>query len=39
MGNTEQTDDMTYDDEMPQHRLTLPAYRISQYPITNRVVP
>jgi len=35
MGNTKRTDDMAYDDEQPQQRLTLPAYRISQYLITN----
>lgn len=35
MGNTKETDDMAYGDESPQHRLHLPAFAISQYPITN----
>jgi formylglycine-generating enzyme required for sulfatase activity len=35
MGNTQQTDDMAYDDEKPQHRPTLTAFEISRYPITN----
>jgi formylglycine-generating enzyme required for sulfatase activity len=35
MGNTKQTDREAYDDEMPQHPVTLPAFAVSQYPITN----
>lgn len=36
MGNTEQTDDMAYNDEMPQHKEQIrEPYRISRYPITN----
>ena len=26
---------MAFDDEIPQHSLYLPAYRISQFPVTN----
>lgn len=35
MGNTKQTNDMAFDDETPQDRLTLPAFEIGKYPITN----
>ena len=35
LGNTKATDDMARDNESPQHRLHLPAFAISQYPITN----
>ncbi len=35
MGNTKATDDMAFGSESPQHRLHLPAFAISQYPITN----
>ena len=35
MGNTKATDELAYGDESPQHRLHLPAFAISQYPITN----
>ena len=35
MGNTKHTDEMAYDDEKPQQKLNLPAYRISKYLITN----
>jgi formylglycine-generating enzyme required for sulfatase activity len=35
MGNTKATDVMAYGNESPQHRLHLPAFAISQYPITN----
>ena len=35
MGNTQQTDDMAWDDEAPQDELHLPAFDISMYPITN----
>jgi len=36
MGNTKQTDDMAYDDEVPQYTEQIRApYRISKYPITN----
>jgi formylglycine-generating enzyme required for sulfatase activity/energy-coupling factor transporter ATP-binding protein EcfA2 len=34
MGSTEK-DDMAYDDERPVHKLTLPAFYISRYLITN----
>ena len=36
MGNTKQSDREAYNDEMPQQRVTLPAFSISQYPITNK---
>jgi len=35
MGNTKQTDAEAYDDETPQRTLTLPAFRISKYSVTN----
>ncbi len=35
MGNTKQTDAGADADEMPQQKLTLPAFRISKYPVTN----
>lgn len=36
MGNTQQTDDMAYDNEAPQHAAIIrEPYRISKYPITN----
>jgi len=35
MGNTKKTDNMAYDDEMPQHSLHVAAFVISKYPITN----
>jgi formylglycine-generating enzyme required for sulfatase activity len=35
MGNTKETDDRAHGDEMPQRRITLPAFCIAKYPITN----
>ncbi len=35
MGSDESKDEMAFDDEMPQHRLHLPAYQIARHPITN----
>jgi formylglycine-generating enzyme required for sulfatase activity len=35
MGNTKQTDREAYDDEILQHRVTLPAFAIGKYPVTN----
>jgi formylglycine-generating enzyme required for sulfatase activity len=34
LGNTKETDEMAYNDESPQHQWHLPAFAISQYPIT-----
>ena len=34
MGSDKQKDKLAYDDELPQHRLTLPAYRIARMPVT-----
>ncbi|MCP4529753.1 MAG: SUMF1/EgtB/PvdO family nonheme iron enzyme, partial [Delftia sp.] len=34
MGSSE-ADDMAYDDEKPQHEVTLPAFKIGKYPVTN----
>jgi len=35
MGSDRQRDPLAYDDELPQHRLYLPKYRITRTPITN----
>ncbi|HNS03945.1 MAG TPA: SUMF1/EgtB/PvdO family nonheme iron enzyme [Anaerolineae bacterium] len=35
MGNTKKTDPQAFEDEMPQHRFTLPAFAIGKYPVTN----
>ena len=35
MGSDKELDPLAFDDEMPQHRLYLPAYRIARYPVTN----
>jgi formylglycine-generating enzyme required for sulfatase activity len=35
MGNTKQTDEMAFDNEVPQHELYLDAFSIARYPITN----
>jgi formylglycine-generating enzyme required for sulfatase activity len=34
MGSDKKHDDMAYDDETPQHSLTLPRYYIARYPVT-----
>jgi formylglycine-generating enzyme required for sulfatase activity len=35
MGSDKRRDSQAYDDELPQHKVTLPAYCISKYPVTN----
>jgi formylglycine-generating enzyme required for sulfatase activity len=35
MGSNKARDSQAYDDELPQHEVTLPAYSISKYPVTN----
>ncbi|NIO69120.1 MAG: SUMF1/EgtB/PvdO family nonheme iron enzyme, partial [Anaerolineae bacterium] len=35
MGSDKRKDPEAYDDELPQHEVTLPAYSISKYPLTN----
>ncbi len=35
MGSDQAKDSMAYDDELPQHRVYLPEYRISRTPVTN----
>ena len=35
MGSDKQKDSMASDDETPQHKLTLPEYRIARVPVTN----
>lgn len=35
MGSDPKTDPNAFDDEKPQHTITLPGYKISRYPITN----
>ncbi len=35
MGSDPQKDKRAQEDEQPQHTLTLPAYKISRYPVTN----
>ena len=35
MGSNKKKDKLAYDDEIPQHTLTLPAFRIGKYPVTN----
>jgi formylglycine-generating enzyme required for sulfatase activity len=35
MGSDKAKDQRAYDRELPQHKVTLPAYRISKYPVTN----
>ena len=35
MGSDKKVDKFADDDEMPQHRVTLPAFKMSRYPITN----
>ena len=34
MGSDKNVDGLAYDDELPQHDLNLPAYRIGRYPVT-----
>ena len=34
MGSDKEHDPDAYDDEMPQHESTLPAYYIARYPVT-----
>ena len=34
MGSNKETDSQAYDDEEPQHRVDLPGFRLSRYPIT-----
>jgi formylglycine-generating enzyme required for sulfatase activity len=34
MGSSD-ADEMAFDDEKPQHELTLPAFKIAKYPVTN----
>ena len=34
MGSDKQRDAMAYDDELPQHEVTLPAYYVARYPVT-----
>ncbi len=34
MGSDKQNDSLAWDDELPQHRLHLPAYRIARVPVT-----
>jgi formylglycine-generating enzyme required for sulfatase activity len=34
MGSDKAQDEMAYDDEQPQHELTLPTYYIARYPVT-----
>lgn len=34
MGSDKTKDDLAFDDEMPQHMLYLPAYRIARFPVT-----
>ena len=35
MGSDKELDPLAFDDEMPQHRLYLPEYRIAGCPVTN----
>jgi formylglycine-generating enzyme required for sulfatase activity len=35
MGSDKAVDPEAYDDELPQHEITLPDYRIGKYPVTN----
>ena len=35
MGSDKQRDKQAYDDELPQHRINLPEFRISKVPVTN----
>jgi formylglycine-generating enzyme required for sulfatase activity/energy-coupling factor transporter ATP-binding protein EcfA2 len=35
MGSDRKVDGLAYDDETPQHTVTLPAYRVGKYPVTN----
>ena len=35
MGSAKKKDKLAYDAEMPQHTVTLPAFRIGKYPVTN----
>jgi len=35
MGSDEAKDPQAYDEELPQHEVTLPAYSVSKYPVTN----
>ena len=35
MGSDKRKDDQAFDDELPQHTMTLPAYRMARVPVTN----
>ncbi len=35
MGSDKAKDSLAYDDEMPQHKVDLPAFYIAKYPVTN----
>ncbi len=35
MGSDKKLDSLAYDDEMPQHEVTVPTFKMARYPVTN----